>query len=352
MNTHVIASHHSRHRVTAGLSLSTYEPDWTHQKVIDRTAKVLKWCDLFLRTDKGTPHHSTRISEVFGQPHSQLSSYLRANLMIRTGKYEVGKKSLSYLLNQGGFDKITSKIDARVLQDTPAPLKEEHKVELAQLAFKYSEKADRYWHPLQNMRRAEKQAFWSQAGLPFNYDIEACAPTILLNMAKQHGLFDLVTAPIREYIDDKTKLRRHVASLVGISLHDSKRLINSLFNGARLVANSNVAAFQIVGYSKEKMALLQADHEVSRLRTAAKLMWRKIQRHSHEDLSTGKGKWGLYFRKEREVLDVIVQYLMETNNRHFTEHDGFRTEREVDLSELTMRIQVETGFDLMVKRTE
>lgn len=284
-----------------------------------------------------------------------MSKYLRENLLrhgLSGTAYEAGKVSMRYVLNQKGYNRIrdivSKHVDEKVLEKT-SPINKQLQAEVAALEFKYREKSDRYWHPLQNMRREAKTKFWLEHGLPFDYDIETCAPTILSNLADQHGLHDLVSVPIREYLQNKSKLREHIAGLVGISLNDSKRLINSLFNGARLAATPFCAAFNVVGQSKEKMELLQQDREVRRLRTAVKLMWGQLQRKMRKDLSNGKLKWGLYFHHERMVLDVIKDYLGRTGNRHFTEHDGFRTERAVDLVELSMLIHARTGLRLTVK---
>lgn len=60
-----------------------------------------------------------------------------------------------------------------------------HAEELASGQFKMKLKSDRYWHSLQNIKRERKAEFWSRRGYGFNYDIEACAPTVLQQLARQ-----------------------------------------------------------------------------------------------------------------------------------------------------------------------
>ena len=69
-------------------------------------------------------------------------------------------------------------------------------------------------------------------------------------------------------------------------------------------------------------------------------------------LKTSKQKWAYYFSRERQVLDVIRDHLAQTSNRVFTEHDGFRTERQVDLDQLTREIHEKTGVKLAIQCNE
>jgi hypothetical protein len=59
---------------------------------------------------------------------------------------------------------------------------------------------------------------------------------------------------------------------------------------------------------------------------------------------SSRQKWGVYFDLERQVLNEIREFLLETNNRHFLEHDGWSCEQEVDQIALQQRIHERTGF--------
>jgi hypothetical protein len=333
------------------LAPTKYEPKWVDHRIIWKVNKVLAWCEFSL-DDTPRSFHSTTIRKVFGTKQTMpLTKYLMANLLIRSGNYEVGGKGFDYSLNRHGFDKIKSKLSigpqpTNYYVDTlvPAHLEAQAKA----LDFKYNLKSDRYWNGLQNIKRDKKYDFWCAHGLPFNYDIEACAPTILLGLATNYGLNHLVGQPINDYLSNKEPLRCRLAALLDIDYQDAKHLINSLFNGARLAATPYCAAYRLIG---SKMQLLQADPEVRLLRVAIKSMWTLIGRKSRTSVRQSKGKWALYFNYERQVLDIITAALREQNIKFFTEHDGFRTNLAVNTSaiEQVIRDQMKLFVTINIK---
>ena len=244
-----------------------------------------------------------------------------------------------------------------------------HGRELAILSFKMNDKSNRLWHPLQNLKRERKTEFWSTYGLPFDYDIEACAPTILFQLALQAGLPEITLATLRDYLDDRSAFRAHVTNITGLTPHDSKRLINSMFNGARLAASAYCTAFRALQYDFAAMTRLQNDRDVTRLIRDIRQVWRRlelVERHKQTPsfaevlagtakpverrLKTSKQKWGYYFTWERRVLDAITKFLERDGNRYFTEHDGFRTQREVALGNLQDEVHRRTGLRLTIRR--
>ena len=119
------------------------------------------------------------------------------------------------------------------------------------------------------------------------------------------------------------------------------------------------------------MEALQADRQVTKFRREIKFVWDRLElmaRHAQipsfatfmagqakpfeRKLKSSSQKWGYYFERERQVLDVIRDYLINASTRFFTEHDGFRTSREVDLMELRDVILTKTGLKLVIKRAD
>lgn len=332
------------------LNLSSYVPNLKNSRVTSVIARSIDWCERVLSPDWATPVHTNTLREVFGSS-KDVSAWLKANLLIQSGQYEVGKKSFEYTINADGMKKVKALIPTQAyIMLLPIPsVEEKYASEVLSGNFSYSTKSDRYWHPLQNMKREKKREFWTQNGYCFDYDINACAPTILIQLATKMGLHPLASAPIRDYLDNKCAFRERIAALVDISYDDAKRLINSLFNGARLAANPHCAAFRLLG-STEKMRLVQNDHQVKMLRTAIKSMWSSIDRKTARDVSTSSGKWALYFRWERLVLDVIKRELDKMDLQYFTEHDGFRTTEEVDVTVLETAIKTALALEMKVER--
>jgi hypothetical protein len=51
---------------------------------------------------------------------------------------------------------------------------------------------------------------------------------------------------------------------------------------------------------------------------------------------SSRQKWGVYFDLERQVLNEVREFLRETNNRHFLEHDGWSCENEINETDFTV----------------
>lgn len=337
------------------LSLTTYEPNFSNKRVIDRISMVLDWADMHLSATSANQIHSTKLSKVFGTQTNPLSNYLRSNLLQQSGLYTVGKISMSYTLSQDGYDKLAAKIgrSGKHIQCARASTVEELYPELITLNFSYTDKSDRLWHPLQNMKSSMKSEFWTNY-LPFNYDVDASAPTILLQLAEKHGLNKMMSGPIQSYLDNKDAFREHVAKVAGCTTKVAKRIINSLFNGARLSANGFCSAFSLLDFRVDAMKALQSDFDVTSLRAAIKQMWKRIG--THYDCKTSKDKWNVYFKHERKVLDAVKFFLDEKKVQYFTEHDGFRAGEEVDVNELSdyvfSRTSIRVNFSAEDKEEE
>lgn len=53
---------------------------------------------------------------------------------------------------------------------------------------------------------------WKAAGLPYSYDIDVCAPTILLSLGERTGMSWLIAEPIKNYLTDKAAFRERLHS--------------------------------------------------------------------------------------------------------------------------------------------
>lgn len=357
-----------------------YEPNFEDPRVRKRVHRALTWADLHLLPWRSAEASSETLHGVFGSQTNPLTKYLRAKLLVEgPGGYRVNQYSKRWYLNQNGRDEIGQKMGETVCKNANGlqavlfatssswPM-HAHGKELTALSFQYEDKADRLWHPLQNIRRENKGAFWSSFGLPYDYDFVACAPTILFQLAVRAGVNKIVLEGLQSYLDDRSAFRQHVAELTGLCLNDSKKLVNSLFNGAKLGANPRWAAFKLLDFDEQRMHALSTDPEVRKLRASIARVWRGIEfsqraasiptfeqtlagyKQPDWKLTRAKDKWALYFRFERDVLNAVTSYLQKTANRHFTEHDGFRTEFEVDVPELEAWIEERTSLKMTLER--
>ena len=247
-------------------------------------------------------------------------------------------------------------------------------VEIESGQFLYRDSSHRLWHSLQCTKSEHKLDLWSSFGYTFNYDIAACAPTLLYQLARNAGL-KKKTPVYDDFLADHRAFRKELQMYLGLECrcgkNKVKRAVNSLFNGAQLRTRpywqngvkKTPALLENLG--KDGVQLLKANARVRALVKDIAACWKAIK-ESHFDMPVrevkskrgnyfrkaslnGGQKWNFYFKHERQILEVARAYCAEHKLRVFCEHDGWRTDGRIDVTELEARILAETGFSLKIK---
>jgi len=321
--------------------------------------RCLSWCDLNLHRARSRPIYADQLLAVFGTTSTtgtRLGAKLRRSLVVQTKKYRVSDETMGiegwpseYRLDQYAWDWLRTKVTGDLERDDAYP---DLREQLDSLEFSYKDSANRYWHSLQNLKRESKASFW-RGRLPYNYDVVACAPTLLLQLAERSlGHQTVLLADIRAYIDDRRAFRERIAAVAGITVDEAKGVINALFNGAKICRNRFSSVYRSHGV--EAVNALLKDRELTDLRRAIRVMWRYIgktclsnawrKRMGYSQVRRSTSKWAIYYQCERQVLDAAGRWFTERGVKHFDEHDGFRTDRSLDLASLVAFIKAETGF--------
>ena len=235
-------------------------------------------------------------------------------------------------------------------------------------AFAYEDKSSRLWHPIQSMRREHKKRILAAYGLRFHYDIVACAPTLLLQHGQmlpdipERGIWtmDLWLFAYQHYLKHRQTCRERLASLLGMDVSYAKTVLNSLFCGAKVGAGDNFSLYRLLG-SRDRIQRLKDDVFITDLRKDIKVLWSYIEptmtRIEKKDRNgrtykvplSSKRKWLLYFDLERQVLNAVKDFLGETGNTCFLEHDGWATRDAVDEKALLDYIKRMTGFSIQLE---
>lgn len=353
----------------------TYTPNWENGHVKKRVDKVLNWAAQFVVGSRGSIMpvrlHSKILNQVFGPKGNPLGDFLRDKFLHEISKsYSTWEnRSKEYIVSGKAFEEINAIYHNPVQRntttayvDTSSPLARLQKAHEAELTgeqqFAMRDISNRLWHPLQNIPKKDKTVFWQTWSMPYNYDISACAPSILYQLALASGMPEVVGDAMKLYVDKKGEFRAHVANISGLELDEAKKLINSLFNGARLSKNFRCTAFQMVDQDHKRMEALQQDEQVLALRRSIKYGWKAIERAMNQvakeqktaDISLRKAKikWGIYFKYERKVLNAITRELDRQDIRYFTEHDGFRANKEPDVKAIEAAIFSATKLKLKI----
>jgi hypothetical protein len=365
----------------------TYTPNFTDPRVKKRIKTALGFSLACISDTKERSWSTRYIDKYFGVSSNPLSRYLRDSLLICTDPHYsvLTKTSKKYKLNTANADKLqtllTDPKTTCVLQVSAVDWAlTEFKQELSTKVFKYTNKSNRNWHPLQRVRREVKREVFQDSNLRYQYDIQCCAPRLLLQYSQQipeildpvklvgeqnkkrpkwlQGPMDLWLPNMQAYLTDRTTCRNDLAARADITPELAKEIINALFAGARLGLIEDSAIYQLLQGDIARIHYLRQDPFISGLRDEIKIMWEYIKPvMSRRTIKTKTGlekrlgisskqKWNLYFELEMRVLSAIIDYLTETNNKFFTEHDGWVCEKPVDQQALIEFVRTKTNFNI------
>jgi hypothetical protein len=364
-----------------------YTPNFADPRVKKRIKRAMGFAIACFSDVKERTWSTRYIDKYFGISSNPLSRYLRDTLLTCTDQHysSLSHVSKKYKLNITGVNNLQSMLTepttTSVLQVKGIEwAKEEFKQELSTRVFKYTNKSSRNWHPLQRVRRDIKRSVFRDSNLKYQYDIQCCAPRLLLQYSQQipelldpkelvgpqnkkrpkwcQGPMDLWLPNMQAYLKDRTQQRNELAQRADITPEVAKELINALFAGARLGLIEDSAIYQLLQGDIARLHYLKQDPFVVGLRDEIKIMWDYIKPTMYRDViitKTGqqkqlpissKQKWNLYFFLEMRVLTAITEYLTETNNKFFTEHDGWSCETQVNEIALIDFVRTKTGFDI------
>lgn len=365
-------------------------PNFQDKRVKKRILEALSYVNQNLDPVKPTELMSIDIKRHIGNyTPGTLADFLFKTLFIRKTNYSTGlladdgteiykARPNGYVLNLDGFKTLHDALNNPELSfsvdlvpsyaksDKAKADAEDLKRQIETGDFTYLDSSSRLWNQLQNMRRHAKRQFWESNNYAFNYDIQACAPTLLLGLALKFGEYQCLPArlaPIKHFIENRDVYRQRVASLANISESEAKRLINSLFNGGRLVATPFCAAFETVNENPEAIVNLKRDPLVKALITSIKFVWMEIKFGLQRGTIDGDykydfpirkvispaDKWALYFYLERQVMDVVIDCCQKYEARIFREHDGFISDKELNLEEIKNCVKEKTGFSIQIE---
>lgn len=370
-----------------------YVPNLKDPRVVRRMKIAYVFAVSCLKVDEPKGSSAVSMIKQFGRNDQPLGNWLRKKLIICTNSHfsPIEKTCKQFVRNQDGADEVRSILmahknginllenaedfvsdddingvfgsreelfDACVIREN---MLREYGDELETGNFVYTDKSNRSWHSIQNINTSHREKLMAEQGYRFNYDVVACAPTLLCQFAEKHGWlrYDEDTGEfgaLGNYIQDRNVLRTHIAQVADLDSKQAKVLINALFCSARLGANKEFALFHLLDCDPNKIQQLRGDDELNGLRKDIKSMWKSIEpsltRIEYKDKNgktrkkplSSKLKWSCYFRLENLVMREVRSYLNDNGIKFFLEHDGWRSTSKVDTDDLTAFVEWKTGF--------
>lgn len=374
-----------------------YSPNMNDPRIQRRVKKAIGFTNACVSSKPRT--WSTRyIDKFFGQQQTDLSMWLRSKLLICTDERYSKEKHVSkkYIKNTAGLNEvvsllrevqsiplcITSRDDKNsgssiisVSQVTKDFLKEEFDEELTAKEFKYEEKSSRLWHNLQRVRRKYKEEIFSDYGFKFNYDIQCCAPTLIYQYSKMipeviidnkyvQGPMDLHLVALTKYLKDRNSVREQLAKEAEITYDQAKEIINALLMGARLGHNEDSDIYKMLNGDRVRIEYLKQNEFLQELRSDLKTCWEYIKPTLPVTYITDKNsrkrklpisskqKSMVYFDLERKVLNAIRSFMDQNEIKYFLEHDGWVSDKEIDIDQLCLWVKNSTGFSIQIDKKD
>lgn len=330
-----------------------YKPNVNDPRVRAKIKEALSWAVTNLSdshrviTEKvnkdSNVNPKTTITGNLGQEQQDLPKWLRIMLLtVHDSHYRFGNggHSKSYTLNRDGYNKVVVMFNEPTKKGIEEFDEKEGIIawatkhfgdELTSLEFTYEQKTSaRLWHPLQNMQSEKAEVVWNHFGLPYDYDVKACAPTLIKQHAQECGM-SIATPALDAFLTDARGFREYLVCYTGITYKQAKTIINALFCGASLLANPQKSIFQLLEFDAAKLKKVRDDSIIQQLISDINHCWLYIKPEG----STSKQKWHIYFNLERKVLDAVRGFLNENAASHYCIHDGFRTSVPIDVCALS-----------------
>jgi hypothetical protein len=338
--------------------VTAYQPNFAHARVRSRVKKVLNFVELYVSRDQTHWIASSQLYQVFGNTSRPLGRYLK-ELVLETvdpfynplthtcQQYRLRPHGVTWLQAQTGLGEFVPQVE---------PVLEQ---QLTSGRFDYQEKSDRLWNPLQQLSRSSRNRVLNTHGYCYHYDIEAAAPTLLLQRARSLNP-DLAIPALSHYVQARTQVRRQIADQTGCTHQQIKDIINAVLQGAVVSSWPHSSVFRMLNWNRTQLQALQQCQEFQAIQQDIRRMWCQLRSEIPVRIITGSNgrprrarlsgadKSGLYRQIESQVGQVIRRTLRGQRIRFLWIHDGWCSDQIIDPQLVRDRVRQRTGYQIQI----
>jgi hypothetical protein len=341
--------------------MKDYTPNFNDPRVKKRIKRAVGFCCSSLSYDKPRAWARVELDRWFG--HSKkghLSEWLRKRLLVEeSARYSKdqgeckkwllnpeGVRDLCEIYNNYLIVKLPSATQVPVETQIALDWAEEHYGhQIKSGVFEYQDKSHRLWNDLQRIPNDLRRPLFAKHGYEYEYDIQACAPTLISQLARKQGM-TRPTPVLGAFLADRQHYRVALAERLGCSHKQSKEILNAIFAGAKLGPGNAIAT--ILNNNCNQLRILRDNLWFCSLRKDIKKCWDVIKVSEGSVRLSSRHKWMIYFQLEKSVMSVVRRELIKEGNRHFLEHDGWRCESYIDPHSLRLSVRKHTGYDIQI----
>lgn len=337
----------------------TYTPNFNDPRVKKKCLKALGFVCSSLSYDKPRAWARVELDKWLGYQHRELGQWLRSQLLIEASarwNKDTGECK-KWLLREDGVNHLCEiynnyliaklPIANKVAKSTQIALdwaENEYKEQLTTGQFEYKEKSNRLWNDLQRIPSEIRKPLFAKHGYEYEYDIQACAPTLISQLARKEGM-TRPTPVLDDFLENRQHYRTALAERIACTEKQSKEILNAIFAGAKLGPGNAIAT--ILNDNRHQLALLKQNVWFCSLRKDIKKCWDAIKLSEKSVRLSSRDKWMIYFGLEKSVMNVVRRELVKDHNRYFLEHDGWRCESYIDPYALRLSVRKSTGYDVV-----
>lgn len=269
---------------------------------------------------------------------------------------------------------------------TPESLSDQEIAELESGDFTYKTytNSPRLGHRFQNKSKEDRNKILVPYGYKWDYDIEAAAPSLLLQYALRVGpeLSEDLYVPkyfpaLYRLINEKQTVREELQEFLVIAdtpatedkkeikgTKKVKQLLHGILMGGTVSISTKDHPNKIAPFldnNKDRIELCNRCPFIIQLKEELRYLWSQIEEHEGKTYSnftkdgtkrdkplkvkfTSKRKMASYLLLEAKVRNIFIDYLKEKNIKFYQIHDGYQCDTQVDLDELEQLTLRSTGY--------
>lgn len=336
-----------------------YQPNWNKKSTLKRVEKVLNFVELYTKTSQRKWISSQELYKHFGNTSRQPGKYLKEKLLIVADPYYNSNTGvcIKYLRNDAGVKEV--KQLCGMLNFTPV-LNAQLEEQLDTGNFDYKESSNRSFNGLQYIPKQIRGSLLSNKGYKYHYDIEAAAPTLLIQKAYNLNP-SLDIQHLNFYTQNRSQVRQLIAQETGLSENQIKTVINGVLLGGRVSSWQGNKIFEQLNYSYPAVVSLKASVTFCQIKEDISVMWKSLKndfpiryqtdkngRVTSKRLSA-KDKSNMYFELESQIGNVIRKLLRKRKIRALWIHDGWCCDKMIDPIDVQDEVRRTTGYSIKLE---
>lgn len=306
--------------------------------------------------------HSRTLRSIFGK-EAVGTSLAKSLLLVENNTWSYGDGQAyckSYSTNKRNFNKVLDMMGASVDHIESAVVKflyNQYKDEFDSGQFDMRKIGFREYHDITCLTSELRDRLFAYAGYDYEYDISACAPSIIVGLAKKNGIKTRYNT-LESFAANPKKWRNELAESLSTTNLFVKKFVNAVIHGARLNRRSGVIKELCDSFNVDivKLAIrtLKFRQEFSRVINSLIKIGELVRPNDiDKDIKLNRGQKVHYMftRYEEKIRTIWTEFFNVRGFKIHNVHDGFYLTGDGTklMNELSSVISTTIGFSVKIE---